>query len=136
MGSDYYQPFDPAAPPKLDRILNVSDGAEIDLLVKSVARKGEMIMFAFNSRGTWLDWALAMAFQLRSVGYQHFFAVAEEYCCTKLHRRDPKIPCVWANLPGQKWRSAKALGDNFVDTNPEDLWIMRCGSFFSPLRRF
>lgn len=123
--SQYYQVHDPDAPPKLDRILNVSTDSDIRELIAKVAYRHEIIMFAFNSRGLWMDWALAMADTLRRIGYQHFFALSEEYCCVKLHRRDPTIPCVFANLPGQRWRKPKAAGDNFVDTNPEDIWIMR-----------
>lgn len=63
--SDYYQPYDPAAAPYLDRILNVSIDAQLDELIKKVSFKKELIFFAFNSRGAWLDWALAMADQLR-----------------------------------------------------------------------
>lgn len=45
----------------------------------------------------------------------------------KLHRRDPTVPCVYANLPGLQFRRPAATGDNFMDTNPEDLWREKHG---------
>lgn len=128
VSSAFYQPHDPAAPPKLPSLLNVSRDDHLAELLAAVAYKNEIIMFAFNSRGVWLHWALAMADTLRRVGYQHFFALGEEYCCVKLQRRDPGVPCVFSDLPGKRWRQPKATGDGFVDTNPEDIWIMRCGT--------
>lgn len=90
-------------------MLDCSDDAHIKTLLDRVAHKQEIIMFAFNSQGVWLDFAAAMVDQLRSRGYLHHFAIATRECCRELHGIYPDAPCVSFELPGDHWRSEQGV---------------------------
>lgn len=104
--SAYYQKYEPG--PKFETT-DVSAEPELRRMLDKVAYKNETIMFAFNAADVWLDFAAAMVYQLRAVGYLHFFAIATRSCCEQLHARHPDAPCVSFELPGSHWRNEQGV---------------------------
>lgn len=82
-----------------------------------------MILWAFNSASGWLDFAVSMVEQLRSIGYQHFAALGMRDCCAALQRIVPDAPCVTYHLPGSHWEVEDTK--DFSHTGVLLIWIAR-----------
>ena len=115
IGSSLYQP---ASSAQRIEIIDISSEANLTTLMKKKAFRSEIILFVFTTTGTWIDWAVAMHYQLASIGYQHHIAIAATTVdCERLHEVAPFVACGTYTLPGKHWELEK--GD--IDY----LWISR-----------